>query len=220
MNPVTKTSAITNFPSSLTNLPKIPTLNVNGTTSGSTIVRNPDRERRADPNDSWRGTPKIGIDLFSEAKRTNGEFTLRANNVETEIAIQSGVLLVDNPEKINFLEGVTTLGPGAGANRPSLFGRARNDGVGLDDNSIFLFKVTRSGSKKTIEFRLPEQRESGRFGYELPKQPSLSFTTNGPVSLTKEGYLHFSGKTWTPNQLETALEQAGKKLGAPLTRGE
>ncbi len=88
----------------------------------------------------------------------------------------------------------------------------RNDGIGLDAGSRFAFQVRTAGNgDKLIEFKLPVRDQHG-VDRDQARWQSFSFRTSGSLQITDDGFLRFSGKTWTPNKLEELIEYRGFEL--------
>lgn len=113
-------------------------------------------------------------------------------------------------------KGYTMLREGGGAARNLLAGsRQRADDRGLDDYSSFDFTVKDvGGGSKEIVFDLRVRDKANGDGFK-----QYEFRTTGPLKITRDGFLNFSGKTWTPNELENLIESRGDRLGIPGKQG-
>jgi hypothetical protein len=153
-------------------------------------------------------------DLLYGAESDKKECEFRSDNAVTSV--------IANPRG-NLWWGSTYLFDAGAAARSPLGVLAdkdqRNDGVGLDAGSRFAFYVrTADNGDKLIEFKLPVRDQHGAV-HDHARWQSFLFRTSRPLQITDDGFLRFSGKTWTANKLEELIECRGFQL-APSKPGD
>ncbi len=137
-----------------------------------------------------------------------------------------GKVIVFENEEMRKKEIRGTLSFEKGANRFDPIGAVQahfrgvdgleNDNKGIDSDTQIRYSVKYSedGKQATITLKLDvaEDDAGKRPRWDRTRPQDFNFTTKGPVGITKEGYLTFSGKVFNPNTLEDLIQSRGFKL--------